>query len=440
MQPSNETPVSDAIIIDGAAIINMIVPGACVTFDDYAEQAFLPYIMKTLKHVQRVDIVWDVYTPNSLKAETRSRRGKGIRRKVSAKSRIPYNWQAFLRIDENKTELFSFLSHKVLEAHFQDGKEVYVTLGNLVQANPADLDISLLSPCVQEEADTRMFLHASHCVKTGRPRITIRTVDTDVVVLAVSLYVEIQTTELWIALGSGKGFRYIAAHQISESLGETKSSALLGFHSFTGCDTVSAFFGRGKKSAWETWKTFPEATDGFVAIGSYPPIITDDIARLERFVVLLYDRTSGEDSVDKCRIHLFTSKARWIDNIPPTKAALLEHIKRATFQAGYIWRQSLVQNPTGVSPELWGWEASAAGFWRPVWSQLQIASDFCQELLKCGCKTGCLRNCKCQKHGLRCTALCACQGDCHWLFEMLWFSWCVNDINFLVHSIAVHSA
>ena len=89
------------------------------------------------------------------------------------------------------------------------------------------------------------------------------------------------------ALGSGKGFPYIAAHQISESLGETKSSALLGFHSFTGCDTVSAFFGRGKKSAWETWKTFPEATDGFVAIGSYPPIITDDIiARLERFVVL----------------------------------------------------------------------------------------------------------------------------------------------------------
>ena len=26
------------------------------------------------------------------------------------------------------------------------------------------------------------------------------------------------------------------------------------FHAFTGCNTVSAYCGRGKKTAWNTWK------------------------------------------------------------------------------------------------------------------------------------------------------------------------------------------
>ena len=29
------------------------------------------------------------------------------------------------------------------------------------------------------------------------------------------------------------------------------------FHAFSGCDTVSAFCGRGKKTAWITWEEFP---------------------------------------------------------------------------------------------------------------------------------------------------------------------------------------
>ena len=34
-------------------------------------------------------------------------------------------------------------------------------------------------------------------------------------------------------------------------------------HAFTGCDTVSAFCGRGKKTAWNTWKVYPEVTTEF---------------------------------------------------------------------------------------------------------------------------------------------------------------------------------
>ena len=56
--------------------------------------------------MERLDIVWDRYIADSLKSETRSKRGKGIRRRVEPRSAVPGNWQKFLRIDDNKTELF----------------------------------------------------------------------------------------------------------------------------------------------------------------------------------------------------------------------------------------------------------------------------------------------------------------------------------------------
>ena len=45
-----------------------------------------------------------------------------------------------------------------------------------------------------------------------------------------------------------------------EHLGREKSLALPVFHSFTGCDTTFAFYGRGKKSAWEAWNCFDDIT------------------------------------------------------------------------------------------------------------------------------------------------------------------------------------
>jgi len=64
---------------------------------------------------------------------------------------------------------------------------------------------------------------------------------------------------------------------------------------------------------------------------------------LERFVVLMYNRTSGHMEVNKARKQLFTQKARTLENIPPTQAALLQHVKRATFQAN-VRNQCLVAN------------------------------------------------------------------------------------------------
>jgi len=56
---------------------------------------------------------------------------------------------------------------------------------------------------------------------------------------------------VWVAFGTGKSFTYYYVNAIYEDLGKEKSLAVPVFHSFTRCDTTSAFFGRGKKLAWE---------------------------------------------------------------------------------------------------------------------------------------------------------------------------------------------
>ena len=135
---------------------------------------------------------------------------------------------------------------------------------------------------------------------------------------------------------------------------------------------------------------------------------------IERFVALMYDRTSTSLTVNEARKDLFTRKGRSIENIPPTYGALVEHTKRVAYQAGYCWGQSLTPDPTLPSPAEWGWTRSAHGPWQPYWTMLPEASKAIQQLIKCGCKltNGCRGHCKCVKAELKCTSLCSCSGDC----------------------------
>ena len=54
---------------------------------------------------------------------------------------------------------------------------------------------------------------------------------------------------------------------------------------------------------------------------------------MERFVVLMYDKTSNCIDVNSARKKLFVKKGRQINNISPTSEALLQHFKRAVYQA-----------------------------------------------------------------------------------------------------------
>ena len=88
-----------------------------------------------------------------------------------------------------------------------------------------------------------MLLHAAHAAAHGHNKIVLRTVDTDVLVLAVANIQHLQLRELWLDFGVGKSHRMIPAHSIAAKLGPEKASALPFFHALTGSDTTSAFAG-----------------------------------------------------------------------------------------------------------------------------------------------------------------------------------------------------
>ena len=70
-------PESDAIIIDGSALINSIPPVRSKSFDDYFKDDILSKVMLYAAKYERVDVVFDVYKPSSLKSELEPREEEG---------------------------------------------------------------------------------------------------------------------------------------------------------------------------------------------------------------------------------------------------------------------------------------------------------------------------------------------------------------------------
>ncbi|GBP88538.1 hypothetical protein EVAR_21746_1 [Eumeta japonica] len=90
-----------------------------------------------------------------------------------------------------------------------------------------------------EEADTKIAFLA--CQQKEDSTITIRTSDTDILVIMLANMEHLQATvEIWMDLGIGNARRY-------NKLGPKISKALPGLHAFTGCDFNPALYRRGKK-------------------------------------------------------------------------------------------------------------------------------------------------------------------------------------------------
>ena len=342
-------------VIDGAVVVQMLNPKTASTFREYVATVFILYVTSQLQSAQRIDIVWDTYKDDSLKSGTRDKRGSGAWRRVALSVKIPPNWKSFLRVNQNKAELFRLLAEEVMAIH-APGKEVYSTYGSDILSNTDRTTMDGLQPCNHEEADSRIFLHV-HDAALQHDRVLIRSVDTDVFVLAVAQIQRIPNKEIWLAFGTGKHFRYFPIHDIARSLGPERSFALPAFHALTGCDTVSFFGGKSKKSVWDTWNAFPEVTRSFLEIATGPDKLSNECTQtLERFVVLLYDHGSQLTSVDDARQQLFCKRSRSIDRIPPTSDALRQHILCAAYQGSHVWSQVHMALPQLPSPSEWRWK------------------------------------------------------------------------------------
>ena len=172
-----------------------------------------------------------------------------------------------------------------------------------------------------EEADVRIIVHMKHALHCGYNHIKVRTSDTDVLVLLVGHFYNFSDQISWLILKLERRRGCIRA--ISTKLGRNKSIALPVFHSFTGTDTTSAFRGVGKKTAWLTWERFTEVTEAFLLMAKNPfhPISAEAVhfKTLERYTLLMYDKTADTDYVNDIRRILFTKKGLSFEHIPPTQ-------------------------------------------------------------------------------------------------------------------------
>ncbi|KAG1676996.1 hypothetical protein GQR58_014039 [Nymphon striatum] len=168
-------------------------------------------------------------------------------------------------------------------------------------------------------------------LKKGARTILVRTVDTDVIVILVGLFFNFLSAyhdiDLWVAFGMGKHFQYYSIKTVCQNLGAPNNSkALPIFHVFTGSDTTSQFAGKGKKSAWEAWKSYPEVTSGFLSMVEHPFQLLDlnsaTFRLLERFTCVLYDKTTAVVNVNELRQELFSKKTQAIEKISPTQVGV----------------------------------------------------------------------------------------------------------------------
>ena len=224
----NEGSNVSAKIFDGAAIINMLVLTNCKNFLQYASEVFIPFIRSQAVNIQRIDVVWDRYFQDSFKSETRNNQGAGVRTKAFSNKKIPRNWTKFFRCSDNKGELLPFLSIQLISG--APNNKIVVATGNEIVVSNRDIDLNDMMPGNIEGADERLLLQTLHVSKSF-DRFPIKTVDSDVVIIATAAFQKIPSIkELWIEISKGKSIKFIPVYETVSRLGQLTSTGLTFCH------------------------------------------------------------------------------------------------------------------------------------------------------------------------------------------------------------------
>ena len=360
--------------------------------------------------------MFDVYLEQFIKNLERTRRGAtdGTAFKHIAPGHSVQQWRKFLACPSNKESLVQVVVEEWKHAKNSKkfiGKDVYVTVKDkcykITQSGSEEIEELKTT---QEEADTRLIFHAKHAAKAGYKCLIIISDDTDVLVLAIAFSSNIQC-QIYQKSGTRARTKYVNITKLAYVLGESNCKALLGLHAFTGCDSVSAFAGRGKVAALKAMK-LEQFSGTLQDLGNQWNLTMEQHKQLEAFVCHLYQDKSGTGDINELRYKLFCAKKGEMESwqLPPCAAALRKHSDRANYQAR-IWRLCLESCPNIPSPAAHGWciEQVNGKYEMAIdWlGDAPPAPDAVLQLLSCTCSRSCkLPICPCLANGLKCTHLC----------------------------------
>ena len=160
--------------------------------------------------------------------------------------------ESFPSFIKTKQDLTIYLAEKVKIKFDELGIPYIITYDATSYANISNLQEDLTSH-EHEEAVTLLILHTIEIAKRiPFCECVIYSPDTDVFLLLIYYYPSSpMVTKVWT--GRGENLRLIDTKKCYESLGSSHVSALLGFHTFTGCDQTGKFNGKSKNACWKVF-------------------------------------------------------------------------------------------------------------------------------------------------------------------------------------------
>ena len=231
----------------------------------------------------------------------------------------------FLKHEKTKASLTEYLAHKML-GHYRHSKKALV-VSTESGTFSHHMSVNHLTN-THEEGDTLIILHAID-IHTNGSIVHLLSPDPDVFVLALKYFPSIGS-ETCIYLGTGQKQRLVPLKPIYDIIGSDMTTALPGFHSFTGCDTTGRFVEKGKLTCWNTLqKAKTHVVKVFKLLGTTEMPFEDIVHCLEEYVCQLYSSTTTAKNVGKLRWQLFKRSQSEAEKLPPTIGALRHHILRA---------------------------------------------------------------------------------------------------------------
>ncbi|CAM4730908.1 unnamed protein product [Leuciscus chuanchicus] len=204
---------------------------------------------------------------------------------------------------------------------------------------------------------------------------------------------------LFLKCGTRTRTRLVAIRKVAATVGMDTCRALIGLHAYTGCDTVSAFAGKGKTRALTLLMNNKETQDTFLKLGQewdLSPELSISMCPLCPKSINHHDQQAQEGEIESHRL-------------PPCKDSLRQHTLRANYQAG-IWKRGSEKDPQVPSPVGRGWKMETEEEGEQLvlhWMEGQPAPEAVLDLLACNCtKNVSLPRCMCLANGLRCTDMC----------------------------------
>lgn len=319
---------------------------------------------------------------------------------------------SFWRNGKNKNQLINFFvdywSQESVRKRLNK-KELYVSYSNICLKLTQHLvqEVEELRS-FQEEADTKLMLHAAHVPSTFNA-IILCCEDTDVLILGLAFSSKIKVP-LYQKCAAQSRLRFLDIKNIADFWGQDMCDSLLGLHAFTGCDTVSAFAGKGKIKALKMVRGNSEYQKIFKELGNSWVVSDELVHHLQKFVCKLYGDKQETSTLNQYRYKMFCSKKGEVEphQLPPCEDCLLKHTMRANYQTA-VWKNSL-KTTDMPSPIGNGWIVKETDEGQEIgidWMQGLPAPQAIIEMISCECKKHCIKDrCPCIVNNLKCTQLC----------------------------------